>query len=110
MSFNVRATFDHLRSLAFGSISGTYAKVGPVFSYPARVICLTNNTDGDMFWSIDGINDYLFTAAFSFKLIDVSSNAGNAGSFYALPMQTQMWVRQSTMPTKGSVYVELVIT
>ena len=105
MSWNVRAIIDPLRSLAFGGISGTYAPVGPIFAFPVRLICITNNTDGDMIFTDDGVTDKLFIASFSFKLFDISSNAGNAAAHYALPMRTQISVKQSTAATKGSVYV-----
>lgn len=100
--------FDILRSEAFGSISGTYTKLGTAFGHVVRLICLTNNTDGDMFISMDGVNDMLFLAANSFKLFDLYTNRDAVDNQFALCAGTQLWVRQSTAPTKGAVYCELI--
>ena len=99
-------SIDPIRSLGFASISGTYTAVGGVFSKPVRLICLTNNTDGDMFWSVDGVSDYLFTAAGSFKLFDLCTNRTHMDPYWVLPANTQLYVRYNTAPTKNAVYAE----
>lgn len=97
---------DVIRTLAFGGISGTYAAVGTPFTFPVRLICFTNNTDGDVFMSDDGVNNQLFIPANSFKLFDVTTNRfGNIpGLVFAIG--TQFYVKQSTAPTMGAVYIE----
>jgi hypothetical protein len=99
---------DALRSLAHGSISGSYAAVGTPLTFPARLVCITNNTDGDMIFSIDGVTDQLFVAASSFKLFDLQTNRLNVQQQWVLPIGTQFYVKQSTAPTKNSVYVEIL--
>lgn len=102
------AVIDTLRSLAHGSISGSYAPVGAAFGHPTRLICITNNTDGDMFFSTDGSNDQLFVAKQSFKLFDLTTNHGQYDSTFVLPIGTQFYVKQSSAPTTGSVYIEAI--
>ena len=102
------AHIDILRTLAHGSISGTYAAVGTPFAYNARIICITNNTDGDMLFSIDGVNDNLFVAATSFKLFDISTNRMNLPNVYSFGIGLQFFVKQSTAPSKNSVYIEVI--
>lgn len=97
---------DTIRTLAFGGISGTYATVGTVFSFPVKLICFTNNTNGDVFFSDDGTNNKLFVAASSFKLFDFTSNRNALQPVWALPKGTQFYVKQSTAPTSGAVYIE----
>jgi len=97
---------DTIRSLAYTGISGTYATVGSVFSFPVKLICFTNNTDGDMFFSSNGTANQLFVAAGSFKLFDFTTNRNSLQPVWALPKGTQIYVKQSTAPTKGAVYVE----
>jgi len=99
-------SIDLLRSLAFGSISGTYAKVGTPFAYPVRLICLTNNTAGNMFFSTDGVNNMLFLPAGTFKLFDLTTNRYNRDQELVFQIGTQIYVKQSTAPVSGSVYVE----
>lgn len=100
------ATIDVLRTLAFGSISGSYAAVGTPLIFPTRLICFTNNTDGDMFFSEDGVNNNLFVAAGSFKLFDLNTNRLNQQQLWVFATGTQFYVKQSTAPTKGAVYIE----
>ncbi len=102
-----RAVIDAFRTLGFAGISASYANVGTAFTHLMRLICVTNNTDGDMIFSTDGITDQLFVAAGSFKLFDISTNREANDQLY-LPAGTQFLVRQSTAPTKGAVYVEAV--
>lgn len=108
MSNSQVVQIDILRTLAFGSISGTYAAVGTPFTFAARLICITNNTDGDMFFSIDGTNNYLFIASYSFKLFDLNTNRVLQQQLWILPIGTQFYVKQSTSPSKGAVYIEVL--
>ena len=98
--------FEILRTLAFGSISGTYAAVGTPFANPVRLICFTNATDGDMFFSNDGTNNYLFIAAGSFKLFDLNTNRRTQDQWWTIQAGTQWYVKQSSAPSKGAVYIE----
>ena len=99
-------SFDALRSLAFGSISGTYAAIGTPFDYPVRLICISNNTDGDIILSTNAVTDMLFIPAGSFKLFDFNTNRKNVDQMWVLPVGTQFYVKQSTAPTENSVYIE----
>lgn len=99
---------DNLRSLGFASISGTYAAVGSAFAFPVRLICVTNNTDGDMIFSNDGVNDKLFIPKNSFKLFDLTTNKGGSDGIFTLLQGTVIYVKQSTASTTGAVYVEVI--
>lgn len=103
--------FDTLRSLAFGSISGTYAAVGSPLSVEARVICITNNTAGAMIFSTDNTNadGQIFVAAGSFKLFDLTANLvpGKDDNF-VIAKGTQFYVKQVAAPTSGAVYIEIL--
>lgn len=101
------ARFDILRTLAFGSISGTYAAVGIPISNNWRLFRIVNATNGDMFFSADAVNDNFFLPANTFLLWDLSTNAPiNETDNFSLALQTQFYVRQSTAPTSGAVYIE----
>jgi hypothetical protein len=108
MTFNYQsrsALFETLRSLAYTSISGTYAAVGTPLVNPSHGFRLINNTDGDMFFSIDGTNNHFFVPASSFVLYDISTNKDVDTPFY-LGALTQFYVKQSSSPSKNSVYIE----
>ena len=102
------AKLDELRSLAFGGISGSYAAVGSPSEHLIRIFCITNNTEGDMIFTTDSSRDELFVPAGCFKLIDVQSNINpQFDDRYVLPIGTQFYVKQSTAPVSGSVYIEM---
>lgn len=116
MAFSVTVRVDNLRSLAFGSVSGTYAKLGTAFTHRMRVVKITNNTNGDMFLAFtsgntplsDATQDNVFVPAGGFTLYDFTSNSESSGSPFVFEIGTQVWVRQSSAPTSGSVYIECV--
>jgi len=103
-----RATFSTLRSLAAGSIGAAYTKVGTTFEKPARAIRIINNTDGDLFFSDDGVNNKWYLPSTSFVLYDISSN-GWSQSNYRMSEGTQIWVKEDTVPTTGSVNIEVLL-
>lgn len=108
MSWSQIADFENLRTLGFASTSGAYVPIGTPFLYPPRVICITNDTDGAMYFSNDGINDKLYLPKNSFKLFDLTTNKGGADGAWCLLQSTQMYVRQYTVPTTGLITIELI--
>ena len=103
--------FDTLRSVAFGGISAAYAVVGSALTSPARVICLTNKTQGDMIFSTDSSNatGMLFLPAGTFKLFDLTANmVPGKDDNYVIAIGTQFYVKQLTAPVSGAVYIEIL--
>lgn len=102
------ARFDILKTKGHAAITGSYTTLGSVVSHLWRAFCITNNTDGDLFISFDGTNDNLFLPANGFRLYDVSTNSTPLASIDNLfiGINTQLYVRYSTAPTSGDVWVE----
>lgn len=98
---------ETLRSLGFASISGTYAVVGTAVDHPVRMFRIINSTNGNIFVSDDGTNDKFFVPAGSFVLYDFQSNAQGEGEF-VYPVGTQFFIKQSSAPSSGSVYLEII--
>lgn len=97
---------DALRSVGFGSISGTYTALGTPFSHPMRLVCLTNDTDENVFISFDGVGDNLIVTKGGFKLFDLSTNKEENNTFFAFMVGTKFYVKGS--PSMGSVYLEAI--
>lgn len=110
MVYSKVAKFDTLRSLANGSISASYAAVGGAVSNAVRAFRLINNTDGDMFFSLDGVNNQMFVPKTSYVLWDLSSNAISPSSSapFVVVKGSIFYVKQSTAPTTGSVFIEII--
>ena len=97
---------DSLRSLAFGSISGTYAAVGTSFAHPMRLLCFTNLTNGNITVSFDGVNDNLIVPQNGFKLFDLVTNRREDQPYFVFQVGTQVYVKGSV--SSGSFYVEAI--
>ena len=102
------AKLDTLRSLAYTGISGSYAVIGTPLTYAANAFRVVNNTDGDIFVSDDGTLNKLFVPAGSFVLYDCGSNKVVPANDLRKAAQTQFYIKQSTAPTKGAVYIEII--
>jgi hypothetical protein len=102
----LRAKWEPLRSLAFGSISGTYAGIGTSFANPVRIMWIQNTTDVMLTFSQDGLVDNFVVQSDSFVLLDVTTNQSiPAGAFY-FPEGERIYVKGS--PTMGSVYLSII--
>jgi hypothetical protein len=103
--------FDTLRSLGFAGISAAYAAVGSALTVNPRIMCISNNTAGDMLFSTDSGNatGQIFIKSGSFKLFDFTANLvpGKDDNF-VIAEGTVIYVKQITAPTSGAVYIEYV--
>jgi len=103
------ASFEPLRSLAFGGISGTFANVGTPTTHRVRAFCITNCTQGRMIFTLDDTEaaGHMVVPANTAKLYDVQSNMNTQfDDSYVLPIGTQFSVKQVTAPVDGAVYIE----
>lgn len=104
-----RIAFEPIRSLAFGSISGTYAGVGNPFANPVRQLIVNNNTSADMFFSFDGVDDHFFLATGTSIILDYCSNKNDMAGALEQPAGVRIYVREvSAAPTSGSAYVSVI--
>lgn len=106
MSNSQSVTAEVLQSLAEASITSSFQPVGVGFTAPVRIMTLVNNTDGDMIFSLDGVNNNFFVPKNSFRLYDFCTNRQNVDQIFALPTGAQIYVKYSSMPSTGAVYVE----
>lgn len=105
------AGFDDLRTLAAAGISASYATVGVPATYRIRSFCITNNTQGDLIFSLDNTvaAGQMFVAAGSYKLYDVQSNMNaQFDDSFVLPVGTQFFVKQNTAPVDGDIWIEIL--
>ena len=103
-----RAVFAAIKTEVAANIGAAYTAVGTAFTDPLRMFRITNDTDGDCYFSLDGITDQIFLNAGSFVLYDVSGNSAG-GVDFRVPAQTTFYVKEIVSPTTGLVYVEAII-
>lgn len=106
MNYNIvgRLAFEPERTLAFGSISGTYAKVGSPLANPARVVVLQNTTDANVTFSFDGTNDTITLPTKTSVTLDVCANRTPQNSYF-IASGTQIWVKGTV--GSGAVFVSV---
>ena len=108
MAYGTRVTFDALRELAFGSISGTFTSVGTPLGDFVRLMSLNNGMDQDIYVSFDGVTDHLRMSTNSFKLFDISANKIRDDGLF-LAIGTQVYVREvSASVASGDFWVEIM--
>ncbi len=102
-SLSIRLRFDPVRTLAFGSISGTYMGVGAALDVPARQIFIQNLTDATLMFSFNGVDDHFPLPENGFLLNDITSNKTISSGFF-LAEGERLYVKEVGTPTSGSVY------
>ena len=99
----VRLLAETLRSLAFGSISGTYAGIGAGLANPCRMFYLVNSTDVLLTFSFDGVNDHFVIPPGSYLLLDITTNNTAVGGSFTISQGQRIYVKGA--PTLGAVYL-----
>jgi hypothetical protein len=94
---------EPLRTLASGSISGTYTAVGTPFVHPIRILWIQNTTNAQVTFSLDGVNDHFILPAGGYVIVDVSSNKDATSYELYLPIGTQIYVMGTV--SSGAVYI-----
>lgn len=108
MAFGTRSTFDVVREIAFGSVSGTYASVGTPMTDHVRLISFNNSLDQDVYVSFDGSLDHLRVAKNSFKLLDLSANKVRDDGLF-LAVGTQIYIKEvSASVASGDFWIEVM--
>lgn len=108
MGYGTRVSFEPVRELDFGDISGTYAAVGTPLGDHVRLIDFNNACDQQLYISFDGVTDHLRIADNSFKLLDLSANKIRDDGLF-LASGTQIYVKEvSSSVTEGSFWVEVM--
>jgi hypothetical protein len=73
------------------------------------MILIHNATNQNLLISYDGINDASFIAAGTSRILDYGSNMAEKAGLLEQPAYEGVWVKaESTLPTNGTVYVEVI--
>lgn len=108
MTANLQVNFEPVRSMASGSITGSFAAFGSPFAHPIRILHIINTCDTDMEFSIDGTDIQIVVVAGGFVLYDFSTNSFLNAKDFALPKGTQIYIQYTSAPTTGNVYIMAV--
>lgn len=103
---HIRAQFEPLRSVAFGSVGATYAALGTALSSPASALYIRSTLNQDALISLDGVADHLYVGAGASLAIDFGSNKQGT-TLLALPRLTQLYQKQGAggASSSGALYL-----
>lgn len=104
---SIRLKIEPQRSIAFGSISGTYTGIGTPYNHPVRLYMLQNFTDAQLQFSWDGVNDHFPLGVGGSMIIDITSNKSSTGGIFAAAEGDRTYVKTIDAPTSGSVYLTI---
>ena len=104
--FHLRLSAEGVRTVAFGSLTSSYADIGAATTHPIRIIMVKNTTDVSITVSADdGTKDWFDIPAGGADVLDVTTNGLDAGWF--LPVGSQFQVKdQGTGATEGKVIIQ----
>jgi hypothetical protein len=105
MALGVSIRAESVRSLAFGSISGTYAAIGTAFANPITLMFIVNNTDALLTFTYDKLDasGKWVVPALSTMSIDIGANRTAHANTQSFPINTVIYVKGA--PTVGTVYI-----
>jgi hypothetical protein len=104
----VRARHEEERTLAWSSITSTYAGVGTELAHPARCIYILNNTDRALTFSIGGSLAWITLPASGYIFWDVASNQSLNRGWYIAEGERLYAKTPTTNPTQGTVYFSVM--
>lgn len=94
---------EAIREIAGTSVTTAYQVLGGVFTRDAFRLWMTNNTNGDIYLSTDGVTDMKKMPAFSGRAYDDKTN-----DMYR-KKGTQWYIRYQTAPTTPSGWAGLEV-
>ena|SRR6185436_14603758 len=87
-------TYDTMRSRDSATFTGSYQTLGSVFTHPASIVKIVNNSNVLVTISIDGVNDHDILPANSFFLYDETANSPHTENVY-MRSGTQFYAKGS---------------
>ncbi len=105
----MKVRFETLRTISFGAISGTYTRVGAVFSQPVRQIKFQSTMDADLVVSFNGVDDQDFVVQNSGFIYDYASNKAEKAGVLEQSAGEGVYVKQdSGAPTAGQLTITVI--
>jgi hypothetical protein len=100
---STRLAHEASRSVLWSAIPATYVPLGDALEYTARQILFQNDTDEELWISLDGVRDGFFLRSGQDLVQDISTNQTYTRGLF-LPVGGHIYVRQKGVPSLGSIY------
>ena len=104
-----RMAYEPERSTAFGSITGSYVLMGPLFTHPIRILILQNGTNAPVQFSLDGVNTLVTLQSGIHAIIDITAARTNDPAGLSAPIGQGVYVRlEAGAAGSGSAYASAI--
>jgi hypothetical protein len=109
MAYGTRVNFEELRSLAFGGIGVNYAACGSATTHRARIITFFNQTDKEVFISLDGVTTQISLPSGVGHVLDLTANKVRDDGLF-IKDGTIFYVKQGSAgaPASGKVTIQVL--
>jgi len=91
--------WNAIREIASGSLTGSFQTLGPVTLQDSFQIWITNNTNGDIYLSTDGVTNMIKMPAFTGRAYDNKTND------FFVKAGTQWYIKFASVPGSPSGWV-----
>jgi hypothetical protein len=107
---SLRITPLAVRSLAFGSVAGTYTAIGTASDDSSRLLLVQNLTDKTLMFSHNGTTDHYPLLGGAALILDITTNRTSTASGFYIAANTTIYCKSiGAAPTTGSVYVTFFV-
>jgi len=96
---------EAIREVAFGDVTASYVQMGAIFSGPLRLLYIGNDSNQDVYLSLNGTDNHFKVKANGFRLLDLKTNDSFVDAGQAIYLKAV-----GTLPTSGGVWVEAMFT
>lgn len=105
----LRLAYEEIRTIAFGSVTASYATVGTPLNHPARLVKFYNGLNVDVLISLDGSTDNDVIPSGGFLILDIGANKEGTSKLF-LAKETQFYVKRAggSNPTTGTFYLTVI--
>lgn len=106
MAYPIRLRAEAIREVAFGAIGALLTAVGNPTTHIGRLVRFVNDTDQDLYFSLDGANNHYRLPPLSFLLLDVSTNQTTKDNLFIPEGQVFYVAHAGVAPTIGNAWIE----
>lgn len=104
-----RANYEPERSTAFGSITGSFVLMGPLFTHPIRILVLQNSSNVAIEYSLDGVNTLVTLQSGVNMVLDITAARTNDPAGLTIPINQGVYIRASGgLPGSGAAFASAI--
>jgi len=106
MAYPQRLRAEAVREVAFGAVTALLTAVGAATTHIGRIVRFVNNTNQDVYFSLDGANNNYRIPAYNSLVLDISTNQTTKDNLLIPEGQYFYIAHAGVAPTLGNAWIE----